>query len=110
MEVRLLGSLEVVAAGRVVDIPGARLRALVVLLALDAGRVVSVDRLLDALYGEDLPQRAGNALQQVVSKLRRHLDDAGETADRLVTRPPGYLLAVDPDDVDALRFERLLDH
>jgi predicted ATPase/DNA-binding SARP family transcriptional activator len=104
MEVRLLGPLEVTVSGRVVEVPGQRLRALLALLALDAGRVVSVDRLLDALYGEDLPQQAENALQQAVSKLRRRLGDAGV----LVTRAPGYLLDVRPEDVDALRFEQLL--
>ncbi len=104
---RLLGPLEVTAAGGDVDIPGERLRALMVLLALEAGRVVSVDGLLDALYGEDLPQRAGNALQQAVSKLRKRLADAGE-GDALVTRPPGYALDVDPEQVDALRLERIV--
>ncbi len=107
MEVRLLGPLEVTAAGGEVAIPGERLRALVVLLALDAGRVVSVDRLLDALYGEDLPQRAGNALQQAVSKVRKRLADAGEP-DLLVTRPPGYVLEIEPEQVDALRVERMV--
>ena len=107
MEVRLLGPLEVTAGGGEVAIPGERLRALVVLLALDAGRVVSVDHLLDALYGEDLPQRAGNALQQAVSKVRKRLADAGEP-DLLVTRPPGYVLEIEPEQVDALRVERMV--
>jgi predicted ATPase/DNA-binding SARP family transcriptional activator len=109
MEYRLLGPAEVVTDdGRRVEIPGARLRGLLVILALDAGRVVSAERLIDDLWGDEPPQRAINALQQLVSKLRRTLRDGGADGDQVVTRPPGYVLAEPPESVDALRFERLL--
>jgi predicted ATPase/DNA-binding SARP family transcriptional activator len=109
VEVRVLGPLELVDVGgdgRRVALPGAKMRGLLVLLALEAGRVVPVERLVDALSGDELPQRATNAVQQLVSKLRRALPPSG--ADAVVTRAPGYLLDVPSTDVDALRFERLL--
>ena len=104
----VLGPVEV----RVPDRPPVALppavRALLARLAMSPGRVVSVDALTDALWGEDLPGDAGNALQIRVSKLRRALAAAGAPGDLLLTRAPGYRLAVDADAVDAQRFERLL--
>src|SRR5205823_13846562 len=77
--------------------------ALLAVLALSAGRVVSKDRLVDALWGEGAPRTARHALENYVSQLRKLLGD-----DALATQPPGYLLRVDADQVDALRFDRLL--
>jgi predicted ATPase/DNA-binding SARP family transcriptional activator len=109
VEYRLLGPLEVVADdGRPVELRGAKLRGLLAVLALDAGRVVPAERLVDALYGEDLPSRSANAVQQLVSKVRRALADAGGDPGVLVTRPHGYLLDAPREAVDVLRFERLL--
>lgn len=82
------------------EIGGPRPRALLALLLLDAGRVVNTDRLIDALYGEEPPGDATNALQAQVSRLRRRL---GVTIER---EPTGYRLAIDPDDVDVHRFAR----
>ena len=73
------------------------------LLALSAGRVVPVATLVDALWGDELPSNPGNALQVRVSKLRRAFTAAGIPSAVLVTRPPGYLLDVDAQQVDALR-------
>jgi predicted ATPase/DNA-binding SARP family transcriptional activator len=107
MEIRLLGPLEVERQGRVVEMAGRRLRLVVAVLALQAGRVVTAERLIDLLWEEtSLPVDPTNALQALVSRLRRALEAAG-ASERLVSRPPGYLLAVAPDQVDALRFERL---
>lgn len=83
-------------------------RALLARLALSCGRVVPVDSLTDALWGEDLPADAANALQIRVSKLRRALAAAGLGGDVLVTQAPGYRLAVPPESVDVHVFERLL--
>ena len=96
MRIRLLGTLEVMADdGTVVSVNGAKLRTLLALLALDAGNVVAVDRLIDCLYGDELPQRADNALQLLVSKLRQALQGgAAGAAPAVVTRAPGYLLDV----------------
>jgi DNA-binding SARP family transcriptional activator len=107
MEIRLLGPLEVERQGRVVEVAGRRLRLLVAVLALQAGRVVTAERLIDVLWEEaSLPVDPANALQALVSRLRRALEGGG-VGERLGSRSPGYLLAVAPDQVDALRFERL---
>jgi DNA-binding SARP family transcriptional activator/tetratricopeptide (TPR) repeat protein len=102
--VRLLGPLQVTIAGRSVDVPAGRLRALVAVLALAAGQTVSVRRLASALWGEAPPADARANVQTNVKRLRRVLG-----AERIVTRHGGYLLDVEPDQVDALRFVRLLD-
>ncbi|MEX5720773.1 ATP-binding protein [Geodermatophilus maliterrae] len=107
MEIRVLGPVELVVDGRARSLPGAGERELLALLALSTGRVLAVPALVDALWGEELPANPGNALQGRVSKLRRALAVAG-LADVLVTRPPGYLLDVDPAQVDALRFAHLV--
>ena len=106
LQIRLLGPLEVVVNGEPRDLRGVGERALLSLLALQAGRVVSGDRLIDALWGERLPANPANALQLRVSKLRRALRDIGVDARCIVTRPPGYLLDIEPTAVDALRFAR----
>ncbi|MGW0510919.1 BTAD domain-containing putative transcriptional regulator [Streptomyces olivaceoviridis] len=82
---------------------GPRPRALLTLLLLDAGRAVSVERLLDGLYGAEPPAGALGALQSQISRLRRRLaPHAGVDAG-----PAGYALAVAPDTVDVHRFARL---
>ncbi|XVQ09152.1 BTAD domain-containing putative transcriptional regulator [Spirillospora sp. CA-255316] len=101
MRVGILGPLEVRdAAGRPVEVGGPRLRALLVRLALDAGRWVSVQRLLDDLW-DGAPPAGGNALQALVSRLR-----AAAGRDLVEHGPAGYRLVLDPADVDAVAFER----
>src|SRR6266704_2954258 len=103
MEIGLLGPLVVTRDDRPLGLGGAQPRLLLALLALDPGRVVGVDRLVDGIWGANLPGEPANALQVVVSRLRRAL-----APDQVVvSRPPGYLLAIDPERVDAVRFERL---
>jgi predicted ATPase/DNA-binding SARP family transcriptional activator len=106
MEFRILGPLEVVHDGQAVRITGPRERALLAALLLRPGEVVSADRLIDLLWGDDAPGNAPNALQAVVTRLRKALGPHGR--DLLVTRTPGYALAVGRDQLDAARFERLL--
>jgi DNA-binding SARP family transcriptional activator/tetratricopeptide (TPR) repeat protein len=105
----VLGPLEVTASGRPVDLGGPRLRALVALLAAEVGRVVSVGALVEAFWGENPPADADRTVRTYVSLLRRTMREAGDpaVADLAVTRAPGYVLQVDPDAVDAVRFERL---
>src|SRR5262245_19855904 len=102
VEVRLLGPLEVGVSGRRLELRRQKQRALLALLALRAGEVVSTDRLVDELWGAEPPKAAVGSLQNLVSELRKALG-----AEVLVTRAPGYVLAVDRDRVDAHRFERL---
>src|SRR5437868_2966028 len=103
MEVSILGTLELRRDGNVVPVAGARVRALLARLALDAGRDVSPALLIDAVWDDTPPGDAGHALQALVSRLRRALDPGGE----LVSGTAGYRLQVDAAAVDALRFEEL---
>ena len=107
MEFRVLGPLEVADGGRPLPVGGARERALLALLLIHAGEVVAADRLIEELWGGDIPANPANALQVVVSRVRKALETPGSPG-RLVTRKPGYLLDVRPDEVDAGRFEQLL--
>ncbi len=102
-EFRILGPLEVVGDGGPVPLAGQKLRTLLGALLVHAGEVVSTDRLVDELWGEHPPKTATTSLQNMVSQLRKALG-----ADVLVTRPPGYALEVEPGQVDAARFERLV--
>jgi predicted ATPase/DNA-binding SARP family transcriptional activator len=90
--------------GTPVAVPGAKLRALLAMLALDCGHVVATDRLIDDLWRDDQPADPTNALQRLVSKLRRTLG----SNDVVALQPPGYVLALPSDSVDVYRFERLL--
>jgi predicted ATPase/DNA-binding SARP family transcriptional activator len=88
--------------GQPVALGGSRARALLAALVLRAGQVVPAERLIEDLWGSDPPAGAVNALQAVVSRLRKALG-----AEVIESRAPGYRLAVDPEAVDAARFERL---
>src|SRR5690348_15689250 len=108
MQLRLLGPVEAVIGGRPEMVPGAGERAVLALLLLSPGRVVSTETLVDALWGEQPPIHPGNALQVRVSKLRRSLTALGADEVIVRARPPGYLVDVDPERVDAHRFARLV--
>lgn len=99
----MLGPFEVrTDDGVLADVPGARLRGLLIALALDPGRVVQKATLVDWIWGEYPPSDAANALQRLVSRLRKALPDGvveGHT--------DGYRLRVEPDAVDAVRFEQI---
>ncbi|MFJ2029776.1 AfsR/SARP family transcriptional regulator [Streptosporangium sp. NPDC087985] len=100
----ILGPLEIGHRGEAVEITGQRLRTLLGLLLLDAGRTVPVDRLVDGVWGDRPPNAVGNALQALVSRLRAVLADQRGLVE---IGAAGYRLAVDPDRVDAHRFARL---
>jgi DNA-binding SARP family transcriptional activator len=102
MDFRLLGPLEVHSDGQALDLGAQKQRALLALLLLEANRVVSVDRLIDALWDEEPPEKAQKALQVYVSQLRKLLGK-----ERLQTKAPGYLLRVKPGELDLNRFQRL---
>src|SRR4051812_20645494 len=104
--VRLLGPLEVECADGPVRIGAAKERLLLVLLALNAGRVVAAERLVDALWGEDPPESAGVSLRVLISRLRKGLAAAGCDA-AIHAQPPGYVLAGDGVDIDVDRFQAL---
>ena len=83
VEVRILGPLEVRDGETLLPVGGGRQRALLAVLLLNAGRVVAVDRLIDDLWGDEVPVTAPKAIQIYVSKLRKVLPQG-----RLLTRPP----------------------
>jgi predicted ATPase/DNA-binding SARP family transcriptional activator len=103
MEFRILGSMEVVDDGRSLPLPGGKPRALLAALLLRANEVVSVDRLIDELWGEQPPGTAANALQVYVSQLRKALG-----GDVIKRRGVGYVLEAADDELDLTRFERLV--
>ena len=106
VEFHLLGPVEVTSNGRPVVVGGARTRAVLGLLLANANTVVSADRLADELWPGLAPERGAANLQVRLSELRKALRSVGE-ADRLLTRPPGYLLRVMPEELDVIRFEQL---
>lgn len=104
MRFRVLGPLEILRDEHPVTLSGARLRSLLVALIVEAGSVVSLDRLTELVWGSRPPADPRNAVQTGVARLRERLGDDAP----VVTRSPGYALDVDAEQVDALRFERLL--
>ena len=105
MRVGLLGGLEVLDDDeRDVVVAGAKLRALLALLALHAGRVVPAEQIVDALWGEHPPAAVRNGLQGLASKLRRALG----SAERVAMRGGGYALELAPEAIDVNRFEQLV--
>jgi DNA-binding SARP family transcriptional activator/tetratricopeptide (TPR) repeat protein len=104
LEFRVLGPLEVRRDGVCVQIRGARIRTLLAVLLVDAGRVASADALIDALWPNDPPADARHALEMSVSRLRALL--GGRSC--VPARPPGYALDVDEPAIDSVRFRRLL--
>src|SRR5215831_1176601 len=106
LRLRVLGPFEASAAGRTVAIRGSAARVLAV-LAVAPGRVMSMAALVEALWGQAPPSGAENAVQSYVSRLRRAFAPVGLDA-VVATRSPGYVLAVEPETVDATRFARLV--
>ena len=103
MEFRVLGPLEVVEDGRALQLGSGRQLALVAVLLLHANEAVSVDRLVDELWGEAPPSTAAKIVRNSVSLLRRELGD------RLVTQAPGYLIRVEDGELDSGRLERAIE-
>ena len=107
MDFRILGPLEVSANGERLELGGPKQRALLAMLLLNAGEVVSSDRLVEALWADKPPAAARHAVEVNVSRLRKTLGVNGADC-ALVTRAPGYVLHVEPGELDVQRFERLL--
>ncbi|KUL29282.1 AfsR/SARP family transcriptional regulator [Actinoplanes awajinensis] len=103
LRVELFGALRVCRGDADLTVPGARLRGLLVRLALAAGRPVGAATLVDALWPQDRPADPANALQSLVSRLRRVLGEA----ETVTQDEGGYRLVVAGDDVDVIRFERV---
>jgi DNA-binding SARP family transcriptional activator/tetratricopeptide (TPR) repeat protein len=108
MEFRLLGPVEVWARGVRVEPGPPRQRGVLAALAVDAGRPVSMETVVDRVWGPAQSDRTRHTLHVYVGRIRKMLDDAGGDA-RLLLRSGGYALDVDAERVDALRFRRLVD-
>ncbi|MEO8687230.1 MAG: BTAD domain-containing putative transcriptional regulator [Solirubrobacteraceae bacterium] len=105
MQIRFLGHLEVSVDDRPVTLGGAKQRAVLAMLGLEANRPVSADHLIEGLWGEHSPASAAKMVQNYVWRLRGALDDAGA---EILTRGRGYELRIDPGCIDVRRFEKLL--
>src|SRR4051812_22798834 len=103
MEFRILGPLEVLGEDGPLPLEGAKQRAVLALLVLNANQVVSRERLVDALWGDGPPETAVTTIQVYVSRLRKLLP-----AGAIATRGAGYVLEAEPETVDLQRFERLV--
>ncbi|RHW24931.1 hypothetical protein D0Z08_22290 [Nocardioides immobilis] len=111
MLVRVLGNVEVIVDGSVVDLGGLKQRALFAALVAADGRAVSVERLIDLLWGDEPPAKVMTSLQAYVANLRRLLESGRpphQPPRILVTRPSGYALLLADQDLDARRFMELL--
>ncbi|TDD42675.1 hypothetical protein E1286_30205 [Nonomuraea terrae] len=104
MEFRLLGSIDAYAGGRRLELGPRKRRYVLAALLLDLNRPVPVERLIDAVWEGDPPDSARMTVQGHVYRLRRVLEGT-----RVETGPSGYVLRADPERVDALRFQRLVD-
>src|SRR3954469_4348627 len=106
MQLHVLGHLEATVDDRPVALGGAKQRAVLAMLGLEAGRPVTADRLIEGLWGEEPPPSAAKMVQNYVWRLRKLLDASGEAG--IVTHGRGYELQIDREQIDALRFERLV--
>ena len=102
VDLGVLGPFEVGIGGEPVDVGGPRLRTLLAVLAAEAGRVVSVGALGRALWGDQPPEQVDRTVRTYLSRLRKPFDPP-----LILTRPPGYVLHVAPQAIDAVRFEQL---
>ncbi|GAA2510639.1 AfsR/SARP family transcriptional regulator [Streptomyces gobitricini] len=114
MHFRILGPLEVIAGGRPVTLGGVRQRSVLGLLLLQPNRVMSTSRLMSAMWPEVPPPSARKVVQNSIWALRRLLTEGsqerpGEPRVSLLTKPPGYMLSLDADQVDMQRFQRLVE-
>ncbi|WP_207399495.1 AfsR/SARP family transcriptional regulator, partial [Actinomadura fibrosa] len=110
--VRVLGAFSAAVDGAPADLGGPRQRSVLARLVAAQGRMVPADRLVEELWAGTAPQRAAAGLQSFVSHLRRALEPGRPPrtpARVLVTEPPGYALRLPPGDVDAWRFDALID-
>src|SRR6266404_4709955 len=105
MDFKILGPLEVADEGRELELGGSRQRQLLAILLLHRNELVSSDRLIDHLWGTEPPPTAAKGLQVHISRLRKALGAGG----RLVTHAGGYTLRAGVEDVDAARFEQLVE-
>ncbi|MET0965336.1 MAG: BTAD domain-containing putative transcriptional regulator [Nakamurella sp.] len=110
--IRLLGPLELLVEGESRPLGSPKQKAVLAILALSSGRVVSTDRLVEELWGDNAPESSVSTLQVYISRIRAAVswraEPAGEPALRVLRRPPGYSLETADDVLDTKRFQRLM--
>jgi WD40 repeat protein/DNA-binding SARP family transcriptional activator len=106
MQIRVLGHLEASIDDRPIPLGGAKQRAVLAMLGLEANRTVAADRLIEGLWGEEPPRSAPKMVQNYVWRLRRALEEESDT--EILTRGRGYELRIDRELVDVCRLERLV--
>src|SRR5256885_8624165 len=107
MKFRVLGPLEVTRGDQVLALGGAKQRALLAILLIEANHVVGLERLADLLWREESPPTADHIIEVYVSQLRRALEPGGAPYRVLLRKPSGYMLQVTPGDLDAAEFQDL---
>jgi DNA-binding SARP family transcriptional activator/streptogramin lyase len=108
VEFRVLGPLEVSAAGQPLALGGRKQRTVLALLLLNANELVTRERLIDAVWGEEPPAEAGASLRVYVARLRKVVGTGVDGGPSLEATANGYVLRIEPDDVDLQRFRRLV--
>ena len=106
MNFRILGTVQAEVEGQLVDLGPPKQRALLALLLLNSNQVVATERLIDLIWGESAPRTAAHSIQIYVSELRKLF---GEADRRIETRFPGYTLKVQPGELDAHRFQQMIE-
>ncbi len=112
VDIRVLGPIEVLRDGQPVQPRSAKQRSLLAILLVNVNRVVSVEALIDSVWGDDPPATAAGVLQTYVSQLRKILEADGDVSGGwrvLLTVDPGYRLVVPPEQLDVARFESLVE-
>ena len=111
MHIRILGTVELACSGGRLPLRHSpRVRRLLAMLVVEAGSVISIDRLADVLWGTQQPADPTSAVHNLVSRLRAIVRScSGEQGVRILTRPPGYLLDVADGELDSAEFIRLVD-
>ncbi|MFI4978343.1 MAG: BTAD domain-containing putative transcriptional regulator [Solirubrobacterales bacterium] len=109
MEFRVLGPFEVRRDDQALALGGAKQRALLAILLIEANHVVGLDRLAELLWRHDPPATSNHIIEVYVSQLRRVLEPAGAPYRVLVRKPSGYMLQVAPEEVDSAGFQKLVE-
>lgn len=109
MEYRLLGPLEVRRGDQTLPLGGAKQRALLAILLLHANHVVGRERLSELLWNDEPPDTAAHVIEVYVSQLRKVFEPDGAPYKVLLRKPAGYVLQVDPADIDTTQFARLVE-
>ena len=108
MKFRVLGPFEVTRGDEALALGGAKQRALLAILLIEANHVVALERLAELLWRDDAPATSDHIIEVYVSQLRRALEPSGAPYKVLVRKPSGYTLQVAAQEVDAKEFEDLV--